>query len=190
MSNDYQCGAERIRLGDVAQVEKYSMSNDDRVWLLNLDSVEKNTGRVIDKHYVSPSDLGTSTLAFSNRAVLYSKLRPNLNKVVLPDTNGYATTEMLPLLPDSEKLSRQYLAYLLRSKTFVTYAVKSTAGAKMPRVNKKDVLDFQLSLPSLVVQDRRVQKLSAIEKQIDLCRSISARLDELVKSRFNWEVAA
>ena len=184
MSNKPRFVGEKVRLGDVVSIEKAPAPEGDSVWLLNLDAVEKDTGRVLEKTYAQPSEIGNSTVPFSSDAVLYSKLRPNLNKVVLPDESGYATSEMLPLSVDGGVLDRGYAAAFLRSKTFVTYATASTAGAKMPRVNKKTVLDAKIAVPDLSVQAGRMHILTAIEGSISTAHEQIEKLDQLVKSRF------
>ena len=175
---------EKVRLGDVITIEKADAPQGESVWMLNLDAVEKNTGRVLEKAMVAPSEVGTSTVPFSSKAVLYSKLRPNLNKVVMPDESGFATSEMLPLVADSNVLDRRYLAAFLRSRVFVNYAVASTAGAKMPRVSKKTVLDAKIRLPEFHAQVKRAGTFSALESQIETVEQQIAQLDQLVKSRF------
>ena len=86
------------RLGDVVTIQASSKQLcGEHFWLLNLDMVEQQTGNVIDYNYVLAENLNGSIVQFDSNVVLYSKLRPNLNKVVLPQMDGYATSEMLPL---------------------------------------------------------------------------------------------
>ena len=87
----------KYRLGDIAPVKQGIVPDSDQYWLLNLDAVESNTGNILEYVYVDYSQIGASTVSFNQQNVLYSKLRPYLNKVVLPDRAGYATSEMLPL---------------------------------------------------------------------------------------------
>ena len=137
------------RLGDVIKIKPSTASlKGERIWLLNLDMVEQQTGRVFEHNFVNVEDLDGSIVQFDEDAVLYSKLRPNLNKVVLPDMAGFATSEMLPLMPDTAVLTREYLAYFLRSDSFVTWAVSKTAGAKMPRLGSKELLSKEIPLPT------------------------------------------
>ena len=107
------------KMNRVAPAVNYSGVFDDTVWLLNLDMVESQTGRILDYLIVSKSEIGNSTCAFDTSNVLYSKLRPYLNKVVIPDRCGFATSELVPLQPVKEKINREYLAFMLRSDEFV-----------------------------------------------------------------------
>lgn len=123
-------------------------------WLLNLDMVEPNSGRIIEKVYVAEEDIGQSTTTFSNEYVLYSKLRPYLNKVVVPDDNGYATTELIPLLPNQQLLTRLYLAQLLRGDEFLAYISTQVSGTKMPRVTMNVFWNFDVMLPPIEFQEQ------------------------------------
>ena len=143
------------RLGDLITISSSSKVIDgDKFWLLNLDMIEQQTGRILDFLYVDESKLDSSIIQFDTDTVLYSKLRPNLNKVVVPHMDGYGTSELLPLKPDVSKLNKNYLAVYLRSDAFVTWAVSKTAGAKMPRLGTKELLNKDIPLPSLYEQER------------------------------------
>lgn len=184
MTDKPQFVGKKVRLGDIVKIEKASMPSGNNVWALNLDAVEKGTGKVIVKNRMKADSAGTSTVAFTADAVLYSKLRPNLNKVVVADEPGLATSEMLPLIVNPEVLDRRYFAYLLRSNSFVNLAVSSTAGSKMPRMNKKTLLNAVFPIPSLELQHQRIDLLFSIEKARTKAELLIQQLDTLVKSRF------
>ena len=138
---------------DVAPAVNYSGDFSDNVWLLNLDMVEAHTGRIIDYLIVPVESVGASTCTFDISNVLYSKLRPYLNKVVIPNQCGYATSELIPLQPVTTKINREYLAYMLRSDEFVTMINEKVAGAKMPRVSMSDFREFPVPIPPLSMQN-------------------------------------
>ncbi len=142
-------------------------SPDQDVWLLNLDQIEPESGDVLSRRKAKASKVPASTVAFDNTHVLYSKLRPNLNKVVLPNSAGYCTSELLPLKPDSRRLDRRYLAHYLRSRIFVVWAVSRTDGAKMPRVKMDALREHRIPLPELVYQRR----IAAILDKADAIRT-------------------
>ena len=173
------------KLGEVCKVSP-STKNIERqgAWLLNLDMVEQQTGRVIEYKYVGEDDLNGSIIQFDTENVLYSKLRPNLNKVVLPPKDGFSTSELLPLRPDASVLNKDYLAAFLRSDSFVTWAVSKTAGAKMPRLGTKDLMNAEIPVPSIEQQKKIAEKFKKLEQLIFLRKQQLAKLDELVKARF------
>ena len=173
------------KLGEVCKVSP-STKNIERqgAWLLNLDMVEQQTGRVIEYKYVGEDDLNGSIIQFDTENVLYSKLRPNLNKVVLPQKDGFSTSELLPLRPDAGVLNRDYLAAFLRSDSFVTWAVSKTAGAKMPRLGTKDLMNAEIPVPSIEQQKKIAEKFKKLEQLISLRKQQLEKLDKLVKARF------
>ena len=136
---------------------------NNKYWLLNLDLIESNTGTILDKYYADKKEIGNSTITFSENNVLYSKLRPYLNKVVLPDGNGYATSELIPFLP-LEKINKYYLAYALRSDSFVTLVNSKAGGAKMPRASMDFIRSFPLPVPPLSLQNEFAEFVKLIDK--------------------------
>ena len=174
----------KYRLCDIAPIVQGSVPEADQYWLLNLDMVESNTGRIIDYLYCNEKDIGNSTVKFDTRNVLYSKLRPYLNKVVIPQKPGYATSEMLPLCPDQSIITREYLTYYLRSPGFVSFINEKTSGAKMPRANSADLKSYLLDCPSINEQNSRTHQLDSIVAIMEKRSFEIQKLDDLIKARF------
>ena len=133
-------------------------------WLLNLDAIQSNSGEVLFKNRVPKSEVNGSIMAFSPDHVLYSKLRPYLNKVAVPDEYGFGTTELIPLLPDRTKLTRTYLAHLLRSDAFVSKFSSAVAGTKMPRVTMDVFWKFNVPLPPISLQEKFASFVEQVDK--------------------------
>jgi type I restriction enzyme S subunit len=154
------------RLRDVAQNQAAgaSFSQSDEVWHLNLDQIEAGTGNIVNKKMGLASKAGDSTYAFDTSHVLYSKLRPYLNKVVCPNEPGIATTELVPLRPDPNILSRKFLTYYLRSPHFLGFASTAVSGVKMPRIIMSKFWDHEFLIPPLSEQERIVQILDWAEE--------------------------
>lgn len=140
---------------------KGNLSINKNTWLLNLDMIESETGRVIEK--VRTDDIGNSTIEFDTTCVLYSKLRPYLNKVAIPDENGIATSELISMKCNPNIITREYLATALRHKSFVNYINSKTGGAKMPRANMDELRNFKMPVPNIKLQGI----FSEFVKQID-----------------------
>lgn len=174
----------KYKLGDIAPIQQGSVPESESYWLLNLDMVESNTGHIYERLYVPFDKIGTSTIAFDTNNVLYSKLRPYLNKVVIPDCPGYATSEMLPLKPNKNYITREYLTYFLRSPKFVAYINEKTSGAKMPRANSSDLKSVEIECPTLENQRHITSEFDRIISIVQLRQQQLQKLDELVKARF------
>jgi len=157
---------------------------DSLIWHLTLDQIASGTGIIENRVYAPATKAGSSTFIFDARNVLYSKLRPYLNKVLCPDSAGVATTELVPLRPNPEKLYREYLCYYLRSPAFVSWVSSQVAGAKMPRVKMKSFWKHKIPLPPLDDQIRIAHLLSKVEGLIVQRKQNLQQLDDLLKSVF------
>ena len=154
-------------LCSVAPEEPSKVKTTGTVWLLNLDMIESNTGKVIEKVCEKDSEL-LSVAPFDEGNVLYSKLRPYLNKVVIPDGKGYATTELVPLRPKQDLLNLTFFSHLLRGDDFVNYANGIATGTKMPRMPLNDLRKFECILPPLDKQ----KEFESIAEQADKSESV------------------
>ena len=145
-------GWNTLPIKDVAPETSSLEKQTGKVWILNLDMIESNTGKVVEKVFENDSNL-LSVAPFDEGNVLYSKLRPYLNKVVIPDGKGYATTELVPLRPNQKLLNLTFFSHLLRGDDFVTYANSISTGTKMPRMPLNDLRKFQCILPPMEKQN-------------------------------------
>ena len=149
-----QKGWQTMSIVEAAPIKSQRGDLADEVWLLNLDAVEAQTGTVLFKHRVQSGEINASTVYFTAESVLYSKLRPYLNKVVMPDEDGVATSEMIPMYPLADRLNRAYLCYWLRSDVFVRHISEKVAGAKMPRVSMDYFRSLAIEMPPLELQEQ------------------------------------
>ncbi len=176
----------RYPLREVAPAtpSRNSLDPDDTVWHLGLDQIESHTGVVLSKYRAPVSAAGNSTVHFDQSHVLYSKLRPYLNKVVVPDEPGVATTELIPLQPRLSLVCREFLAYYLRSPVFLSYASQYVTGAKMPRVILDRFWTHEIPLPSLSEQRRIVEILDQADRLRRLRTEADAKTDRLLSALF------
>jgi len=165
-----------------AKSSKASFQPNELVWHLNLDQIESQSGQVFNKIYDLASEAGSSTHVFDTGNVLYSKLRPYLNKVVCPDSSGIATTELVPLRPIPGQIDRSYLTYFLRSQQFVRWVSNAVAGAKMPRVSMKVFWNHKLPTPPPDLQHHFAEIVSSVEEQKAKMRKHLEQLDDLFAS--------
>ena len=141
-------GWKTAKIKDVAPEMPSKEQLSGKIWLLNLDMIESNTGRIIEKVYEDVEN-ALSVQSFDEGNVLFSKLRPYLNKVVIPDEPGMATTELVPLRPEPSKLHKVFLSHLLRGNQFVNYANDIAGGTKMPRMPLTELRNFDCILPPM-----------------------------------------
>ena len=151
-------------LKEVAPEYSPELPEADSYWWLNLDMIETYSGRLMEKVMATPEEIGNSTSTFDATMVLYSKLRPYLNKVFIPDDCGYATTELVGLRPNSKILNKYFLFNLLRGDQFVAYANGLSSGGQMPRIPMRALRDFKCILPPMELQEQFVETFHQSDK--------------------------
>ena len=164
------CLGELCDYGNCTNIDTADIA--DSAWILDLEDIEKNSGIVLQKVRQGERNAGSTKHRFHKGQVLYSKLRPYLNKVVLADEDGYCTSEILPLEFEWNILP-QYARYFLMSPTFLRYANKCSYGVKMPRLGTTDGKKAVIPVPPIKEQKRIVM---AIELTFDQLASIAENL--------------
>lgn len=134
---------------------------------LSLENIEANSGRILGHRTCQEAGIRGSAVLFGTDDVLYSKLRPYLNKVVTPSFKGCATTELVVFKPDTTLIDRHYLAAFLRSPQVVKGAVANSAGTKMPRTNMKWFREILVPLPTLEKQGEIVARLDFLQSRVN-----------------------
>ena len=132
---------------------------------------------------VGSASLKSNKFQFSNRHVLFGKLRPYLRKIVRPEFSGVCSTDIIPILP-KEGVSRDYLFYFLRTPDTVNLATSRSSGANLPRLGPKQLASFQIPLPPLAEQKRIAGILDAADALRAKRREALAQLDTLLQATF------
>ena len=145
------CLGELCDYGNCTNIDTADIA--DSAWILDLEDIEKDSGVVLQKVRQGERNAGSTKHRFHKGQVLYSKLRPYLNKVVLADEDGYCTSEILPLEFERNILP-QYARYFLMSPAFLRYANKCSYGVKMPRLGTADGKKAIISVPPVKEQKR------------------------------------
>jgi type I restriction enzyme S subunit len=139
-------------------------------WLLELEDLEKDTGRLLTRSTVSDRKPQSTKSKFQANDILYGKLRPYLNKVFVADRAGYSSTEIVALRPIFP-LSSEYCKLALRRPDFVEYVTRLGQGTKMPRLRTEDAVIAPFPLPPLAEQHRIVAKVNEL---MALCDQLEA----------------
>ncbi|SEO09564.1 type I restriction enzyme, S subunit [Pseudorhodobacter antarcticus] len=146
---------------------------DKAMWLLELEDLEKDTGRLVDRVLAGQRESQSTKSEFRKDDILYGKLRPYLNKVIVADQQGYSTTEIVAIRP-FVALCSEYCALALRRPDFVDYVTRLGQGTKMPRLRTEDAVVAPFPLPPLAEQRRivgRVDELMALCDQLQAARA-------------------
>ncbi|MBL9066253.1 MAG: restriction endonuclease subunit S [Sphingopyxis sp.] len=103
--------------------------------------------------------------AFDRNAILYSKIRPNLNKIALVDFEGICSADMYPIwVRDDQQAFRDFIFYVMNSERFVADATSRSFRTGLPKINRPDLESIEVPLPPLPEQ----RKIAAILRTWDL----------------------
>lgn len=131
---------------------------------IGLEHIEKETGKIL---VIDKGKVVSNKFLFTEDHILYGKLRPYLNKVAVPDFSGICSTDIFPLKPKN-KLMKQFLVSVLRSKEFVNHSNTNAVGANLPRANKDVILNFRTTVPRLDTVIKYSSNIGFINKQKEL----------------------
>ena len=142
---------------------------------IGIDSIEKGTGALKGYRTVREDGVISGKYIFTPQHIIYSKIRPNLNKVALPDFEGLCSADAYPILPNRSNCNRVFLAIALRSEYFLEYILQFSSRTNLPKVNRKEITGFRMPLPPLKLQEQ----FAAFVEQTDKSKvAVQKALDE------------
>lgn len=162
-------GWEWVRLGFITNYGECDKAeptdaNAD-TWIVELEDIEKSTSKLLNRVKFSERPFKSSKNKFNKNDVLYGKLRPYLDKVLVADNSGVCTTEIIPIKAYGNILSG-YLRLLLKSPRFIAYANESTHGMNLPRLGTEKATHAVVQLTAITEQIRIVNK---VDELMSLC---------------------
>ena len=131
---------------------------------IGIDSIEKNTGNILKYQLVKDSSLKSGKYLFDERHIIYSKIRPNLNKVALPQFKGVCSADAYPILCLDGIVDRSYLGYVLRSEFFLSYIITFSGRTNIPKVNKDQLRGFNMPTPPIELQNQFADFVKQVDK--------------------------
>ena len=131
---------------------------------IGIDSIEKDTGILSGYRTVKEDHVKSGKYPFGPQHILYSKIRPALNKVALPDFEGLCSADCYPILADESICRRKFLAHVMRSNYFVRYVLAFSARSQMPKVNRQQLFGFCFPCPPIDLQDQFVAIMEQSDK--------------------------
>ena len=149
---------------------------------LGLEHLDRDGG-IHCTQTVGSAGLKSNKFRFSDRHVLFGKLRPYLRKIARPEFSGVCSTDIIPILP-KDGVMRDYLFFFLRTPDIISMATSHSSGANLPRLGPKQLASFQVPLPPLAEQRRIAEILDAADALRTKRREALDQLDSLIQSTF------
>jgi restriction endonuclease S subunit len=147
---------------------------DQDTWVLELEDIEKESSNVLKRISANGRMFKSSKNKFAKGDVLYGKLRPYLDKVLVADREGVCTTEIIPLNGFSN-IDPRFLRWVMKSSFFIEYADNSTHGMGMPRMGTDKALAALFPFAPFEEQKRIVAK---VDELMAICDKLEEQLTE------------
>jgi type I restriction enzyme S subunit len=174
----------RLRLGDVAWIEARIVDPTLPAYRVlphvSAENIMPISGELIRLRTADEDGMTSGKYLFDAGDVLYSKLRPYLRKSSVPEFGGLCSADIYPIKTDSAQLLPMYLRTLLVSREFTAYADEESARSRMPKLNREQLLSFEVQLPSIAEQQVTVRKVSAQLAEVETARRAAhERIEDL-----------
>jgi type I restriction enzyme, S subunit len=154
---------------DVAMIASNLVDPDEFLDFTHLapDNIEKGSGVLLPCATVREDKVTSKNHRFYSGQIVYSKIRPNLSKVVVVDFEGLCSADMYPI---DSLVNVFYLQLYMLSDPFLTQAVKTDTRVAMPKINQAELNTIAVPVPPLAEQRRivaKVKELMAIADQLE-----------------------
>ena len=149
---------------------------------IGIDSIEKETGELKGYRTVKEDGVVSGKYIFTPQHIIYSKIRPNLNKVALPDFEGLCSADAYPILPNPKNCNRIFLALTMRSDYFLDYILQFSARTNLPKVNRKEIAGFSMPLPPLSLQNDFATFVERVDQQKQTVQQSLEKLELMKKA--------
>lgn len=148
------------------------------------DNIEKDTGRLLSHQTVEESGVISGNHLFYRGQILYSKIRPNLNKLTVAPFDGLCSADMYPI---ESKLPTLFMVYSMLSTYFVSQvSLIIQDRVKMSKINQEELGEIKVAVPSqqemLTIADYLDSKCSEIDALLQNYEYQIATLEEYKKS--------
>ena len=145
------------------------------------DSIESHSGRLIKAETAESQGVRGPVYEFDGERLLYSKIRPYLNKLAVVDLKGYCSSDMYPLLLDKSKVNTTYLATYMLSREFNGGIRHYYERANIPKINRSQLFQVSIPVPALETQNSIVSEIEAERALVEANRELVERMEQYIQ---------
>lgn len=128
--------------------------------------------------------LSKTITTYKKDDILISNIRPYFKKIWKAEFDGPKSNDVIAFRTKDSRLLQDYLYVVLQSDNFFNYVTNTAKGTKMPRGDKKAIINYEFELPNIQLQRKISYTILVLEKKIRLNNQINDNLVELVDSYF------
>ncbi|OZI44057.1 N-6 DNA methylase [Bordetella genomosp. 4] len=172
-----------VELGAVCEMGgKITTEIDASLLSFGADSIESNTGKLIKMETAGAQAVRGPVYEYNGERLLYSKIRPYLNKLAIVDIHGYCSSDMYPLARNPEKVEMGYLSTYMLSDAFNNAIRGHYERASIPKINQSQLFGTKIPLPPIETQRAIVAGLEGEQTLINANRQLVTRFEAKIKA--------
>lgn len=146
------------------------------------EHIKSNTGRFTNLKTNQELRISSGNYHFTEEDILYSKIRPYLNKVAVPDFEGTCSADMYPIRPKENYFSRDFLFQFFLSNHFNIQAISFQDRTGIPKINRAQLGSIFAIKPSLVEQNEIGEYLKHYDNKLDIIHKKKNILQDLFQT--------
>lgn len=165
-----------VKFGSVTRIANGQVSPKDKPYDSYLhigpENIESNTGRIGQLQTAAQQGLISGKYVFDDKAIVYAKIRPNLNKVCVPGFTGLCSADAYPIWASNGMICRGFLAHYMRSEMFLRQSIAASMRTGMPKINRPDLQGLKIALPPLDEQEHIAAILDCFDRAAESTRCV------------------
>lgn len=170
-----------VRFGELVAIAQQLVQSTDypQSYQVAPDCIEKGTGKLLVKRTVKQAGVRGPNNKFQKGQVLYSKIRPSLNKVIYADFDGLCSADMYPL---NVFINASFLIKVMLSEVFLRQVRKAENRVKMPKLNIESLINIVVAIPPLEEQKCIV---SMLDETMIFCDRLKESLQQAQQTQIH-----
>lgn len=149
------------------------------------DNIERNTGRLLPYRTIREDGVRSPKHLFHKDQIIYSKIRPYLNKLTIAPFDGLCSADMYPL--ESNAIDHELLFYYMLSRQFLNQSTTAGSRSVLPKINQRElsqiIIKFPVSLEDQKILVSRIkERLSVLENQQNMTMQVELMIKSLKQS--------
>jgi type I restriction enzyme S subunit len=158
------------RFGYEAQVNRGQVDPREEPWssmtLVAPNHIESGTGRIVGRETAAEQGADSGKYLAKAGQILYSKIRPALNKVTIATERCLCSADMyaMSFRPTS---NHRYALYYMLARPFHSFATVTSMRVKMPKINREELAAAPWLVPPVEEQRAIADFLDQEAMQID-----------------------
>ena len=172
----------KYKLSDICEYAKgkIKVSALDENTYISTENMLPNKGGITKAASLPTQE---QTQAFMKNDVLVSNIRPYFKKILYATFDGGCSNDVL-VFRAKDGVSSRFLHYVLADDTFFDYSMATSKGTKMPRGDKKAIMEYEVPELSYEAQCKIAGILEVIDEKIELNMDINKNLEQQLASLF------